>query len=377
MSRAIQDAVRQWPPTQEGGQTCVQVYFFPRRTQLRHPGPTFPATTGPRTPRRVRGPPSWASSTNRQAADRRRSWLKPPAGRRPICLPRTAVDQRAGDPQGASSSPAPRRGGHGRRLIDHGARQGARGRLAAAGRKAASQAAGCWEGVAERVRTPGRSAGPDRGLNGQQATKQRRHQHDRPRMIVGGAGGLREERLPQDSTSRANNPRPRDDCGQLNAAEVLDPGGSPARGQGGPRQERAGTWPDWSDRRRPGPVERGVRGDWPTSGSDRGRAGRRPPRGRRDAGRSASSCRGREPFSLEPRDPNPPRFLQRLRRRGPPVRHRHPLARGGPRRWEPTRWTRSPAIGPKRKKALLTHFGFRPGGQPRPPPRTWEAVDRQ
>jgi excinuclease ABC subunit C len=75
----------------------------------------------------------------------------------------------------------------------------------------------------------------------------------------------------------------------------------------------------------------------------------------RDAGRERFFMEGREPFSLEPRDPVL-YFLQRLRDEA------HRFAIGGHRARRSRAIARSPldeiaGIGPARKKALLLHFG--------------------
>jgi excinuclease ABC subunit C len=75
----------------------------------------------------------------------------------------------------------------------------------------------------------------------------------------------------------------------------------------------------------------------------------------RDAGRERFFMPGREPFQLEPRDPVL-YFLQRLRDES------HRFAIGGHRARRTREAVRSPlddvpGIGPKRKKALLLHFG--------------------
>ena len=75
----------------------------------------------------------------------------------------------------------------------------------------------------------------------------------------------------------------------------------------------------------------------------------------RNAGRERFFLPGRPPFSLEPRDPVL-YFLQRCATRRTALRSAR-IAPSGPRRSGARRSTRSPASAPRRKQALLHHFG--------------------
>ena len=193
-------------------------------------------------------------------------------------------------------------------------------------------------------------------------------------LIVAGAGGLHQERLPQVHD-------PLDDG---------DPGGGPgggrpggarrrlrhdARGadaallpphQGGPRARRRGVARPGADRRRRRPARRGAarlrrpRHRRPRGGGDRQGAGaQRRARARLPARPAARRARRARPAALLPAAPA---------RRGPPLRHRHPprQAGQGPR---PLGAGRDSGRGPPPQEGAAPPLRLGAGGEPGGPRR--------